>query len=275
MDRRPTVLAALLTGLAFAGAAAGEEAAAPKITGTVAYRERIALPPDAVVHVRLEAAPQPERQPRLVAEVAVPAEGRQVPIPFELAYKASDIQPQQKYLVRATITAGDKTLFASRSSYPVITKGAPVKLEIQVEQSGGAHRPRPTPAPASPGADLTGTSWNLVRLGENPALALPGGRAAGIVFEAVQKRISGSTGCNRFMGTYAPAERGALKLEPAGMTLMACPDDVSAQEKAFLDALRATTGYRIDGGRLDLTAGDRVLAVFEAAASGAGTARSE
>ncbi len=275
MDRRPTVLAALLTGLAFAGAAAGEEAAAPKITGTVAYRERIALPPDAVVHVRLEAAPQPERQPRLVAEVAVPAEGRQVPIPFELAYKASDIQPQQKYQVRATITARDKTLFASRASYPVITKGAPVKLEIQVEQSGGAHRPRPTPAPASPGADLTGTSWNLVRLGEKPALALPGGRAAGIVFEAVQKRISGSTGCNRFMGTYAPAERGALKLEPAGMTLMACPDDVSAQEKAFLDALRATTGYRIDGGRLDLTAGDRVLAVFEAAASGAGTARSE
>jgi heat shock protein HslJ len=79
----------------------------------------------------------------------------------------------------------------------------------------------------------------------------------------VKKRISGSTGCNRFLGTYAPGEGGALKLEPSGMTVAACPDDATAQEAAFLAALRATRAYRIEGAKLELFDRDRVLARFE------------
>jgi putative lipoprotein len=269
MSCRTTTFALLAAAaVAFARAARAEEdAPQPKITGSVVCRERIALPPDAIVRVRLEAAPAPEKTAKRVAEITIPAQGRQLPIPFELPYEASDIQPQQRYLVRATITAGDKTLFVSPSPYPVITKGAPTKLEILVQQAGVGRKPRPVASTTSVG--LSGTNWRLVTLGEVPAAALPEAQQASLLFDGRRKRISGSTGCNRFMGTYAPGEGSGLKLEPSGMTMMACPEDVTKQEKAFLDALRATTGYRIAGAKLELLAGDRVLARFEPGAGGA------
>jgi putative lipoprotein len=206
-----------------------------------------------------------------VAEITIPTQGKQVPIPFELSYEASAIRPQQRYFVRATISAGDKALFVTRTPYPVITKGAPTKLEILVEPAGGGRKHRPAASTTSVG--LAGTTWRLVALGETPAVDLPAERQATLAFDARQKRISGSTGCNRYMGTYAPGDGAGLRLEPSGMTMMSCPDDVTAQEKAFLDALRATTAYRITGATLELLDGNRVLAKF--ASDGAGTAGSE
>lgn len=252
-------------------AQAAEDTASPKITGTVVYRERIALPPDAVVHVRLEAAGPPELPPKRIAEITVPTAGRQVPIAFELPYSASAVDPKKRHFVRATITSGDRTLFASRTPYPVLTKGAPSKVEILVQQSG-AGKPRPAAPPAG-SFPLADSEWKLVALGQTPAAAEPDARPATLAFEGANRRISGSTGCNRFMGTFAPGEGSALKLDPNGMTLMACPDRAMQQESAFLAALRSTTGYRVEGAKLELLDGERVVARFESS-GGAGT-RSE
>jgi len=264
-----TALALLIAAAAsIAGIARAEEdTAPPKITGTVAYRERIALPPDAIVRVRLEAAAAPEMPARRVAEITIPTEGRQVPIPFELTYRASDIHSQTRYQVRATISSGDKALFASRTPYPVITKGAPTKLEILVQPAGAGRKAQPVVSTTSVG--LGGTAWKLVALGETPALAPPEGQEASLVFEGRERRISGSTGCNRFMGTYTPGEGYGLKLEPNGMTLMACAGPVTQQETSFLEAMRSTTAYRIEGAKLELLAGDRVVARFESGGNAA------
>ena len=231
------------------------------VIGEVTYRERIALPPDAIVRVRLEAAAEPERPPRRLAEVTVPTGGKQVPIPFTLTYEAAKILPNKRYEVRATISSGDQVLFASRGRYPVITKGAPSKVQILVEPAGtGARRPRP-PTPAGP--DLAGSSWKLTSIGDTPAAA-----AGELAFAAEKDQIAGSTGCNHFFGTYSAGEGPSLKLAPAGMTLMACSGDTAAQETSFLDALRATASYRISGKTLELLdGGGHVLARF---ASGGG-----
>ena len=54
------------------GLSQDDTAATPaKITGTVTYRERVALPPDASVQVRLDDVSQPEGSPRRVAETTV------------------------------------------------------------------------------------------------------------------------------------------------------------------------------------------------------------
>lgn len=249
--------------LAVAGAAAArgsDEPAAPKITGTIAYRERIALPDDALVRVRLEVPAAPEKPARRVAEVTFPTKGKQVPIPFELPYDASVIDPARRYAVRVTISAGDRVLFVTRTPYPALTKGAPAKLEILVQQAGGGRKPRVQASTTNLG--LSGTVWRLVSLGDAPALALPEERAASLVFDGEKGRISGSTGCNRFTGTYEPGKDFDLALSPGGMTLMACPDDVTAQERAFLDALRAAKRYRIEGGTLELFDGERPVARF-------------
>jgi len=264
------IAAAPWISLAAAALAADGDAAEAKITGTVVYRERVALPPGAIVHVRLEVAAAPEKAPKLVAQIAFPAEGRQVPIPFELPYKAADIRPEKRYLVRASVTAGDQTIWASRAPYPVLTKGAPTRLEIELQQAGAGRRVRPQPV--TPTAKLGGTertpladtAWTLVALGEKPAVAAPEAAPATLVFEHARKRISGSTGCNRFLGTYAPGEGSGLKLDANGMTLKACSDAAMRQETAFLEALRQSTAYRIEGAALELLDRDRVVARFEA-----------
>jgi heat shock protein HslJ len=55
------------------------------------------------------------------------------------------------------------------------------------------------------------------------------------------------------------------------MTMMACQDEAARQEQAFIAALKATTGYRLADGSLELLDGEgRVLARF--AVSGADAA---
>jgi heat shock protein HslJ len=71
------------------------------------------------------------------------------------------------------------------------------------------------------------------------------------VLNEEKKSLSGSTGCNRFAGGFELVE-GGLLLTPGGMTMMACPEDLMRQEQAFLEALKAATGYRITGVSLEL-----------------------
>jgi putative lipoprotein len=147
MTRRPACPILLAAAVLAAAVAAEEPPPSASVTGQVLYRERMALPSDAVVRVRLEVAAEPERPARRVAEITVPTEGRQVPIPFTLPYDAAWIVPDKRYQVRAWINSGDEVLFETRAAYPVITKGAPSKIEILVEPAGtGVRRPPRTPA---------------------------------------------------------------------------------------------------------------------------------
>ncbi len=265
MTTRLALAAALLALSAAALAQTPDPAAPSKVTGTVVYRERIALPEDATVRVRLLDASDPELPPKPVAETTIPTRGKQVPIPFEISYAAGDVKSSRRYVVSATILAEGRTLFASRSRYPVITRGAPTKVEILVQPPAGGRPVRPKADAASP--PLEGTVWTLVELGGKPPVDGPGARTAELALDSETHGIAGSTGCNRFMGTYALAD-GKLSLLPGGMTMMACPEDVMAQEQAFLAALRSATGYRIAGGRLELLAGDGVAARFAPPPSG-------
>ena len=71
----------------------GGSAAEPQavLTGTVTYRERIALPPNARVEVRLEDVWQADAPADEIASQTIAANGKQVPIPFELRYLPKDI----------------------------------------------------------------------------------------------------------------------------------------------------------------------------------------
>ena len=52
------------------------------------------------------------------------------------------------------------------------------------------------------------------------------------------------------------------------MTMMACQDDVAAQEEAFVEALKGTAAYRLADGGLELVDADgRALARFAAVAA--------
>lgn len=76
-------------------------------------------------------------------------------------------------------------------------------------------------------------------------------------------RVSGFSGCNRFMGSYT-LDRDSVLFGPLAGTMMACPDPGMAIEKAFLGALTGTLRYAISGDRLTLTPVSGAPLVFQA-----------
>ena len=59
-------------------------------------------------------------------------------------------------------------------------------------------------------------------------------------------RLAGSGSCNRLIGSYT-LKGHALTVEPAGITMMACPPALMNQERTLLDLLPRINSYEIDG----------------------------
>jgi putative lipoprotein len=231
------------------------------VTGTVTYRERMALPPDAAIDVRLEDTSAQDAPAKLIGESVFAAAGQQVPIPFQVSFNTADINPAHTYQLRANITVDGTKMFASTSAYPVITNGAPMSADILL-QKVAASAPEKTTGPK-----LHGTYWSLVEL--NGKSAVPGmGRAQPYIrLHREQSRFEGSSGCNGVTGTYL-VEQNALQFNPAATTLMMCPQTLMEQEQALIAALKVTASYRIVGDMLELSNGTAVVAKFQAQPKG-------
>lgn len=114
--------------------AIGTGTATSKVTGSITYRERIALPPSAVVTVELVDVSLADAPAVLLAEQIIPTRGRQVPFEFALAYDASRIQASHTYAVQVRIEDGGKLLFISDTANLAITRDAPTHLDIVVRK---------------------------------------------------------------------------------------------------------------------------------------------
>ena len=115
--------------------ASGGGAATGQVTGSVTYRERIALPPTAVVLVKLVDVSRADAPAVLIAEQVIRAEGRQVPFEFALMYDESRILPAHTYAVQVRIEDGGKLLFISDTMHLVITRNAPSRVDIVVRRT--------------------------------------------------------------------------------------------------------------------------------------------
>jgi putative lipoprotein len=230
------------------------------VSGEVFYLARIALPPDAVLTVRLEDVSRADAPARLVTEVQSELKGRQVPIPFALRYPKSALDDRGVYHVRAAIRSGDRLLFTSTEAIPVDARNGAEGVQIRL------NLPNPTVSEeatihGSP-ATLAGTYWKLVELEGKPVVAVDNVREAHLKFMEQEKRIAGVGGVNQLMGTYS-LEGEKLTIQPGGMTMMAGPEALMEQEQRFTKMLKNVTGYRIDGQTMELLGGDVVLARFE------------
>lgn len=120
------------------------EAQTPKreVTGYVYHRERIALPPNAIVHVQLLDVTRANAPALLIAEQKI-SNGQQVPFFFDLRYDPKKIDPKRAYAVYATISVEGEIWFANGTGHRVITQGKPNSVDILVErvrQVGGYGR---------------------------------------------------------------------------------------------------------------------------------------
>ncbi len=95
-------------------------------------------------------------------------------------------------------------------------------------------------AAATRPADIELTPWVL----ESGAGIPDDGPTPTATFEG--GRVTGTTGCNRYSGTYA-VDGGRLTIEPGAATLKACPPPADEVERAYLAALERVDGWRLEG----------------------------
>jgi putative lipoprotein len=107
------------------------------VSGTVAYRERIAMPENAVLTMQLRDVSLADAPAKVIAEQKFTFAGQQVPLPFELHYDPAKIDPKHTYGLSARITVNEQLMFMNTTTYRVITQGSPVKVDILLQMVEG------------------------------------------------------------------------------------------------------------------------------------------
>jgi heat shock protein HslJ len=116
----------------------------------------------------------------------------------------------------------------------------------------------PKPGSDAGTAQLFGKRWTLTEM-ENRSFSA---NEPNIEFDRDLKRTSGSSGCNRFTGTFQ-IDGSMLKLSRIAGTRRACLDPNGQRvETSFLKLLETTTRFEVQGNTLRLLADEAPVLVF-------------
>jgi putative lipoprotein len=210
------------------------------IRGTSTYRERMALPPGAVLEATLEDVSRADAPAEVIGRARVERPGNP-PIAFAIPYDPSRIDSRHRYAVRARIVVEGKPFFLTDQRYPVLTGGSGSQVEVQLRR---VSRSSETTVP------LENTYWKLTDLGGTPVIPVAGQPEPHLILNSVTRSAGGSGGCNRMTGQYE-LSGDSLRLERMLATLMACAGGMET-EHAFLRALDQVRRWRIGGRQLEL-----------------------
>ena len=239
----------LLAGVALCVALIGPGIAlAETLSGTVTYRERMALPSDARVTVSLADVSLADAPAQVLGETVVDPAGRQVPIPYQISYDDSALRPNHSYVLQAKITIGEQLLFINTTRHAVFAEG-PDATDIVVNRVGGE------PAPPGPRG-----RWLAEDIGGKGVLD----RIESVLDITSDDSVAGNGGCNRMTGKFT-FEGKAIRISDLASTRRACVPAVGDQETRFFAALMAARQWQRDDLRGKLRLLDdkgRVLAVF-------------
>lgn len=234
------------TGIAQPPGNAAIEPATPTdaIDGSAGYRERMALPPGAQFEAVLQDVSRADAPAMIIAR-AIIQNAPNPPIRFTMPYDPAQIDASHAYSVRAVIRADGQLLFASDAAYPVLTRGAGKSVDILLKRAA---------AEPAVDADFLNTTWRILSMAGEPVRAHGGRREPQIILKRADGRDgwSATVGCNQISGGLTVSgTRIAFK---AGMsTLMACPPPLDMLEKRLGKSLLASTQWRIQGSRLELS----------------------
>ena len=100
------------------------------VSGSVTYREQLALSPGAKLVVELLDVSLQDAPSKLIAQQTISDPG-QAPIEFNIEYNSDDIDPRNTYAVGASIIESDGRLaFINDTAYDVITRGNPDRVDM-------------------------------------------------------------------------------------------------------------------------------------------------
>ena len=104
------------------------------ITGTITYRDRTALPRDAVATVELREVLRPDLRPVTIARQTISPATRS-PIQFSMDYDPSEINARRTYVIDATISAGGRQIYAMRQSASIFNGRPSTNVQLLVEST--------------------------------------------------------------------------------------------------------------------------------------------
>ena len=100
------------------------------VEGTVTYRERLALTPDASLVVELRDVSYADGDAALIARQTITGPS-QVPIEFRVEYNRDDVDPMSTYAISVKIVESDGRLaFTNDTAHEVITRGNPDRVDM-------------------------------------------------------------------------------------------------------------------------------------------------
>ena len=205
------------------------------LRGEVVYRERMALPPNAVLSVQLADVSLADAPATILGEQLIDPAG-QVPISFEIKFDPSVVQTNMSYALQARITVDGKLWFITDERYQVdpLAETPQTVLVRRVAQQE-----------ESVEATVYDTDWAVEFI--DGVEALP---ERGATFRIEQSgRIGGKGFCNGYFAS-AKIEGAALSIGQAGATQMACAPELMAAEQALFTAFDKAAAYRLEEGRL-------------------------
>jgi putative lipoprotein len=136
----------MILGLGFAllllagpGVASAQSPAA--VSGTLTYRERVALPANAIVTVQI-AELRAGAAPQVIAEQRFTTNGAQPPFRYTISYDPARINASAQYTIQSNISVDGQARFSTNQVYRVITGGAPVSDVNIVLVSSGQRLPQ-------------------------------------------------------------------------------------------------------------------------------------
>ena len=218
-------------------------ARAGTVEGSVTYLQRIAVPPGAKLLVELRDVSLMDVESKLI--VAQEYDLSAVPQDYELRFEDSQIFANNIYAMSARVTQGEKLLFITDTSYPVLTHGAGDTADMIVKQIVSS-------AVDSADLQMDDTSWELLEL--NGAV-VDKGRDAGFTF-TTEGQFLASGGCNQYMGQATITGNKVSFPDNMAGTMMACVPGVNEQEQDFLAALGKVTQLERQGPLLKMLTED-------------------
>lgn len=229
-------------------------AAEKAIRGSVVYRERIALPPEASLTIQLLDVSVADAPSKVIAEKHI-SSLKSSPLAFELTFDPALLVEDHTYALQARINAGDTLWFINDTRHAF----DPQKFEgpydipvVSVRKNTAIQAPLTLENHEWMTEDIRGSG--VVDTARTTLTIAPNGD------------VSGSGGCNRFFGK-ATITGETISFGTIGTTFMQCPPALMDQETKFLDALKQSRTFNINNGKLTLM-GENGLELARLASNG-------
>lgn len=222
------------------------------VTGELTYRQRIALPPQAVAFVEIRATGDADTA-QAVAQSSIDPGGRQVPVAFSIELPRAHLESGTSYQLTGGILVDGQTIWR------VVD---PVSIEVSTEhfdagtlmmsQQQQNDEPQAT---ETVGKEALAGEWRIIRVGDDTL-----GAEANATLNFDADGFSGRL-CNSFRGDYT-VDGTTISFGQTAATLMACPDPLGRQEQALFSAFESAASFKItEDGALNLLDNDDEILV--------------